>query len=308
MNIPIPDDPNYQDLRDAIRGAQCVAFIGSGPSSSHYPSWGGLVRKLCETCGIAAELADSADTATLLALADECKSRNDVAYCQCLEYEFAKPVTDIPKVYVQVAKLPFKSYITTNFDPLLKEAIQFFGRRCSGVYSPPSFKYESEGGGALYHIHGLVQPGNKVQLDSLVLTESDFKQAYSELRGTLRSFLTQVLTYESCFFLGGKLQEPELMYVSDLCHVLRKEFQPHYRNSSPPRHWILRPMVWQRDGQARDYESEQTEATTYRELGIQVVYYNPVDTDHSGLTMMLDGILQRPEVAMLSGWEPRGSL
>ena len=51
--------------------------------------------------------------------ASKCRGRNPNSYCQVLFDEFGAPDPDVPDVHLLLARMPFQSYVTTAFDPLM---------------------------------------------------------------------------------------------------------------------------------------------------------------------------------------------
>jgi hypothetical protein len=120
----VRNEPYYKDLEELVlRSRRCVAFIGSGLSMGQYPSWSALIADLCEACGLPAdaEMARSTtDPNTLAHLTDVAHDNDSEAYYQVLDTVFGHRVTDTRAAYDLLMRLPFASYVTTNFDPLLE--------------------------------------------------------------------------------------------------------------------------------------------------------------------------------------------
>ncbi len=304
----MPVDDEKEALFQAIRGGSCVAFVGSGPSRSAYPRWPDLVDRLCGACGVEPLTAEGREDADiLLGKAEECREANEAAYCDVLTAAFGTEVYDIPRIYSQLAKLQFRSYVTTNFDPMLRTALDSIPEKCDGVYVYPDLPVQKIGRGRLFHIHGLMAPGAVLNVDRIVLAKADFERAYSHEYSMVRSFLAQLFTYNSCCFIGIGLREPELRRLFLACAAVRRKLQYDWPDLTPPRHYALLPMLYRRAGGppgVRDLDAEAIEARTFDELGVNVVRYQPLDDRHLGLIQLLDECLELLTVPIRSGFEP----
>lgn len=134
-------EPHYESLRKQVLSGRCVAFLGSGLSTGLYPSWTDLVYRLCVECNAPnSEAAKSADADLLIQLADDAHSADPDMYYHVLDEEFGRWPTDTRLAYDLLMRLPFQSYVTTNFDPLLEyESRKPEHRdRSGGVHAYPS--------------------------------------------------------------------------------------------------------------------------------------------------------------------------
>lgn len=105
------------DLKESILAGRCVAYIGSGASNSCYLPWRELVTKLCEHCGSGAPRGTSFDD--LCGAAEDAKARDVDKYRGFLRCHFGRPIQQTNVIYHALLQCTFKSYLTTNFDPLL---------------------------------------------------------------------------------------------------------------------------------------------------------------------------------------------
>jgi hypothetical protein len=122
-----PDDVHrtseYEALVASVRTGNCVVFVGSGLSATAYISWNALVQRLCDACGVPyVNPTDNDDPTPLLQMADQARVANQLAYCQVLGDEFGKTIVSTRQAYHLIAQLPFSSFVTINFDPLLHSA------------------------------------------------------------------------------------------------------------------------------------------------------------------------------------------
>ena len=208
-----------------IEGGNCVAWIGSGLSKdAGYPSWFEAVEKLCLNCGLQ-ELGifNEEPAEKLMEKAENCKSTSLDKYQGTLARLYGREVTTTRHAFYLLMKLPFRGYITTNFDPLLSTAGATFGY---DLYSYPDLPLMELRGNRhpIYYIHGLALRDGKPRGDNLVFSRSEFKAAYED-SDILRSFLVQLLTYCSIFFIGCSLAEKPIHQVFQRVHRIHTQIQ-----------------------------------------------------------------------------------
>lgn len=313
MSDDLRNDPEYYNLLRLVREGSCVAFIGSGLSASKslYPSWGEVIGRLCAACDLPAPSLDELeDPDALFELADAACNRNEEAYCRVLKDAFARPVVETRRAYDLLMRLKFKSYITTNFDPLLAIESQKPEHRCSGVYRFPALPVQQIRTRAVYYIHGRIEVGVMPKPDQVVLGKRSFDQAYSDGGGTLNSFLHQVLTFEPLFFIGCSLREPPLRGVFETCRKVRMKIQREYTGHAAPSRYALLPnrLIQDKDAQSlrRDLDGEREESSRFGELDIKVVRYDPKDEKHSRIEEILDEWCALAPIDDRSGFEKGG--
>ena len=121
-------------LRELLATEQAVAFVGAGASAGLYPLWDGLIRQLADEA-VKRGLASDADRATWLRIAPHSpqqavrgikdrlgRSVYGAVLAGIFGYrtgEDGKPFTSIQRLLLE---LPFRGYVTTNYDPGLLEA------------------------------------------------------------------------------------------------------------------------------------------------------------------------------------------
>jgi len=304
-------EKSLEDVRQVILSGNCVAFIGSGLSCPPYPSWRKLVADLCNACGVSVPFdEDLNDARKLLALADDCKTKNKTSYYSKLYEIFGTPPVETRFIYRMLAKLSFCSYITSNYDPLLKSEKDHEQRNFGNIYalhSLPSHKLEDR---SIYYIHGLIDQSNRPQDGSVILSASDFLQAYDGAENGLKRLLHEAYTYKSLCFFGCSIGEPQLRYVFEQALRTRKEIESQYTGARAPDHFAIRPYAYRKDTECheayeRDYAAEQRENETFLELGIRVARYEPVNDKHSGLDREIAKWLEITPQPIRSGFEPR---
>jgi len=148
------------------------------------------------------------------------------------------------------------------------------------------------GGGAVFYLHGLIDEGMDAAAIQVVLGDQEFEDAYLEpcLTGTL----TDVLLHERVFFAGCRLSEPALDQLLLRCAGIKEDFFLSL-GLEPPRHVIalpsrrpIRPQdparLEEYELAMRRYEEDMVKAEQYyAKRGISILWYKPMDEDHTGL-------------------------
>jgi len=304
------------ELQESIRKGRCVAYIGSGASSGCYDPWDKLVNDLCAYCGSTCRVSTESSPDDYLDAAEDAKTSDVDKYHGFLGELFGRSVTLTNLIYRAMLSCNFKSYLTTNFDPLLAHEARSANPVCRKelmVY--PHLDRQHIEKRTIYYLHGLIPEHNVPVNGSIVLSRSEFERAY-EHDSSLRTFLIQTLDDDPVCFVGCRLREPPL------CHILavirkhqadRMELQRGVElpPSRPPSRYILLPKrvvirgesrVPQSDQEAMDLEEEQ-----YRKLGIHTLRYSaPTEDDHSTLRRAFEDLANLSKVQCDYGWDGGG--
>jgi len=282
MTKLICSDPNYSNLLQAVRSGKVVVFVGSGLSkAAGYQGWGQLISKLCYECGILFPSGEPVTSSQLLELADSCWKEDPEKYQKILTSEFSKPVTVMPRNYTYLYQSPFKSYVTTNFDPLLAEE----GRQGkSDIYTHKNGLDVSRlSKKSIFYIHGYVQVGKCIEANKLILTKSDFEREYNpDTSIKIISFLTQLFQFHSVVFIGCQLREEPIRKLFEICERARIELQESSEQQLP-KHYILLPNSdIKAEGIKSDKQQKEVaeyEDEWYEKNGITVVRYDKQDEE-----------------------------
>jgi tetratricopeptide (TPR) repeat protein len=282
---PAATDPPPPDLSDALRQRLAplrellhgsipnavVPFVGSGLSRG-LKSWTALLDELVNFL----PQAEQAEAREVLAqgkhvdvagLLEGSPSAGPARIQTAIVRAFKAPNEPAPPIYAEVAGLPTRHFITTNFDPWLKNAV---GRRLDQtpnvlLPSDAAALGHLDGKGAwVFHLHG-----DADKPDTCVLTASAYR---SLLSGTpaWRHAVQSLLSTRHLLFLGTSLSEPHL-------DVLLGEFEQTFQAiGGLRRHWWLgRP-------------ANVVERRRLERLGIEVVDYG----DHALLSPILAWLAQ----------------
>lgn len=308
MNTELYHDPEFESLVRIITSGDCIAFIGSGLSTSNYPSWDNLIIELCQKCDIPVPSiapGQKIDPAILMQLADEAKQRNSGAYCEVLAKQFGKPVVQTRRAYDLLMRLPFKGFITINFDPLLATESRKPEFKCNGVYKFPSLPSHMIEHRSVFYLHGYIAENTTPGPDEIILGSNDFLRAYEDANSLLPSFLTQLLTFHHILFIGCGLREEPLKRIFNRCYQIRRQIEIEYVASAPSR-YSLQPMhiiKTEKEELVRNLEFEKDENKRFEEFEIKVLRYHPKDEEHSAIEEILEKMISLKPVDIRSGFE-----
>lgn len=312
MVDPNTIDPELVDLAEriirCIRKGNSIAWIGSGFSKEEgYPDWPNSLRHLCEACGIPPlALNETPSPDKLLDMAEECKAKNQSVYQQTLAHLYGRrPHTHRPALH-HLMRLGFRGYITTNFDPLVRDVATT--HEIDEFWTYPNLTQSPLGGNArpVYYIHGMARLGNEQTGENLVLARSDFDEAYGD-NGRVKRFLEDVLAYYSVLFLGCQLKEPVMDAVFARVFEIHRQIEKTSRGRPRPERYILLPrpvrkvnesmlvqgsMEQIKEDVERDVRGELQEGEKrYSDMRIKVFHYDPTNPPgHRAIDLLIEHV------------------
>ena len=274
-------------LLPMIENGNCIVWVGSGLSkSAEYPDWKETVRELCDKCGVTLlskseeELPDK-----LIDKAEECKKADINAYHNTLANLFGGRPVNTRFAYQSLMKLPFKAYVTTNFDPLLSEAGAIEGY--DKLYSYPIFPPELGNSHSIVYVHGHARQNNQATGENLILARSDFDEAYKDI-GIAKDFVVNIFTHYPLLFLGCSLTEPVMYEVFQKVHNIHTLIKRTYPDVPLPPRYIMLPIQRQVYSEFPDENIGQVdrrgreEINRFDKMEIKVIRYEPDDLRRHG--------------------------
>lgn len=297
-------DANLEGLRDRLTGDRPpIALVGAGVSvPMGYPSWSGLIKMLHQRLGrpSLALQAKKASGQRATNWYSALKSFDKDPLWQAEAYEQALPEGDLA-AFIQetfgerplqdahrlLGQLPFRHYLTTNFDPSIELSLKEAGR-----YGDDDFTWcqqaevtkfllslHTGGGPRVAHLHGKYD-----NADSLVLTERDYVDRYIKSDDARRKLLAIFLTYP-VVFIGFSMDDP------DLSQIMREVAARLGRLEGAAHHYGI-------FGFRSLGEKEAIRRRMQEKFGVCVIFYPIVKTkdpqtgrrgeDHSGLVEILN--------------------
>lgn len=275
-----------ENLAKVLAAERPLALVGAGLSvPAGFPTWGSLLDEMEQLLPPLDEryveaLRGSGD---LLWRAEEYRRLIDErAYQQLLRNRFGTAVTLKPAdPTVTLVKLPFRHFITTNYDDVILRAHD------AAKLQPPrmlnwsreddvrAFIFSLRDGNAgrlLLHLHG-----HHSDPRTIVLTENDYTDRYVRAYDTARK-LFAIFTTERVVFVGFSLNDPDLM-------ALLREVNATMR-SDEARHFAIMGL--------EQPVSEVFERNRLRKrYGVEPVFYDNSDRTHQGLLDILKFLQQQ---------------
>lgn len=297
-----------EDLKKLILSKECVVFIGSGASCASYGSWHELVNRLCEHCGSSSRVEYDDRAEAFLAAAQDAKDEDEDAYYSFLGEYFGRRTVPPSWLYDVILSLPFESYLTVNFDPLLAlqsrtARIPFPNRfRVPATLDREAMQYRS-----IHYLHGYIEHGEAKAPEDIVLAKSEFDRAYAA-DTPLRTLLIPTLVNDPIVFIGCRLKEPVMPRVFKICKKQQQErLRQGCHGSEPPKRYIFLAKPEVRPSRAglqgeNSASSMADEETYYKDMDITPVWYDACGDDHLQLRYALERLAKLPVMTADVGW------
>jgi hypothetical protein len=219
-----PDPP--AELLEAIKDNRCAAFVGAGLSMrAGYPSWPGLLKHLVQrgkengvvTDDRAKEFeAHIGNPNDYLMVAEELSDTLGIGLFREELAKIFEEERDPTDAHLALMKIPFRMWLTTNYDRLLENAhAQVRGRGLVG------YKYDKPGDFLeklwnkkffLLKAHGTAE-----ERESMVITRKDYRTIVYRSPG-YRSALETIFNTNAVLFLGASMNDPELDLLLSFLH------------------------------------------------------------------------------------------
>ena len=283
------------ELFRAIKGRNCVAWVGAGLSRPVYDDWPSAVSKLCEACGVK-HLADSTsgtNSEILISKAEECRQANQGKYEETLAELYGRNEVRSRRAYNWLVKAPFKAYVTTNFDPLLSEAGDTAFEHNS-LFSYPLLEPADleRNCRPIFYIHGHARPNGLPSGKNLVLARSEFDQAY---QGIVGLFVQNLLLTYPIVFIGCRLSDPDIYEQMRRVHSMHMQIETKHPGYVRRARLALLPAIFRKNtgtgptsDRERDTSTESQETLRFKEFHTDVLRYDPADPEqHSEIEDML---------------------
>jgi|GEM_PF-6451562 len=270
ITSPPTNDPLLTALTERINSGTCVVIVGAGVSAGDYPLWSDLVSILKDRCGVRLEDLKSND---FLDIAEAAKKKNQTLFFSTLDDIFCKK--DHPKTlnrYHLLARIGFFSYITLNYDPLLLDTLDL--HRNINISEYPSLNNENHSNDDIFYIHGRLGPDRPAENTHIVLTRSEFDEAYDPYRSCLHSFLQTTFQNHDICFIGCDPSEQHIQYLLKAFQAFSERIHGLEDNNRPQ--WFL---LW---------DGDSDPPGKLDKCGIRLVKYSKKNKSFSGLDQVLE--------------------
>lgn len=189
-----------------LREDNAAVFIGAGLSkAAGFVDWRGLLAPIAGPLGLDVQKENDLVGLAQFHLNASAGNRNQLN--QLLIEQF----TDLPEPtenHRLLARLPIRSYWTTNYDRLIEQALKDNGKRVDAKYTVEQLALTVRGRDAVvYKMHGDIEHADKA-----VLTKDDYER-YAATHAPFITALTGDLVERTFLFLGFSFTDPNLDYV-----------------------------------------------------------------------------------------------
>jgi hypothetical protein len=302
--------PVFETLISILEVGKAIAFVGAGASAGMYPLWGRFIELLADHAvaeGKAEERdakrwkADTTSTPqqrvnTIL------RKLGEPLYRSFLRTTFGPRKGPDGRRYTAthaaLLRLPFRAYVTTNYDPALEFASAELRRESLGTGTPTweddDEVYRWRTGDVfaddcpMLWIHGYWQ-----RPAGIVLNSGEYSQAYKP--GIYRGTFKELWVRERRVFLSFGFNDPQFTFM--VGEFLRDLGDAH----AVPRHVAILGLPVEKDGRLPDPEAvrEQRESLE-ADYHLRALFYPVPDGDHSGLQVLLEHLAERCSIAGLA--------
>jgi len=215
-----------------LRAGNVLAWIGAGLSIGiGYPSWETLICKMAENIDSAqwgnSDLQDWAIKTAGNApewVAEVLSQTNRKEYCDALLSEFGQNIKKTSDTHALLALLPFRGYITTNYDALIENSIEIFTNYKPYVYTSSNAKAlltKELNQKFVYKVHGSIKEGMK----DVILTETDYYALLHD--GVYGKIISSMLSKYTLVGFGYSLRD------RDFRSILNERYEL-FKNDCPP--------------------------------------------------------------------------
>jgi hypothetical protein len=270
---------NLNELIKQIGLGQCCVFVGAGLSKgAGYPLLGVLIDELKKAVEEKAkENLDSNPSDLPLQIEKIRISLGEDRYrTELLKIFDSDNKYGFLEVHQIVSSIPFSSWITTNYDSCLENAMRALYVQPQVDFfpdlDPTLLRY-----GHIFHIHGVIRPNDeKDYFKSIILSRSDYDYAYKQ-DSVLCGFLQDLFRWRTVVFTGYSLNDPELVSVMRTAKIELEqrgeyEYMAKIGKRKPLHHFII----------IHEDDMKQTELIS--ELELLPIYFTGDKDVYSGLT------------------------
>jgi hypothetical protein len=243
--------------------------------------------------------------------AQDAKDCNENRYYQVLGERFGTQTDRTSEIYAALVNLPFKSYVTTNYDPKLARAARQARLECTfPIMAYPKLDRAVIRDRTIYYLHGYIDEDTIPEPGTIVLARSEFDEAYDP-HSSLVAFLGPMLDDDPICFIGCGLREPMLEQLFKYCkerqarRIQLIERQGCRPTNPPPRYIFLaksNTLVDRQVGTLIDQELHRQTEERFETFGIKVVWYAPQGSSHAQLRAAFEQLAELPSIAPDHGW------
>jgi hypothetical protein len=285
----IEDEEVYDELRNALNSKELILFAGAGLSAQaktddgrHPPSWRGLLEGMVAYCRHkhwidplhAEEIQNLINAGYLIDAGQELQEVLQPSHLQqCVgEVTFCN-LAKTGEVHDLVVQIPFRVYLTTNYDELIEGAYRahagvnlkkFYERTIEGVFD--AFRERKN---FIIKLHGDISDPS-----SIILGERSYERLLYA-NNAYRSCLESIFFVSSVLFIGFGAADPDIERIISKVGAF---------DGRSKRHWMLVPK-----GSFPLLRAKRL----WTDKGITIIQYER-DPSHSGLLTFLKALSTLP--------------
>ena len=195
MDIP-------QELVKQIAEGNGLLFVGAGLSmAAGLPGWSELLAPLCERVGC------PPDTEPLLVAQHYETKYGRHALIRYIVERTQEPQIAPTRNHLLLARLPVRTWVTTNYDNLLELTLQQTSKPYQKIVRDQDLSYARADVITLVKLHG-----DSEQPDSIVITQDDYR-AYFRTHPAVKRWLTSLLVDKTFLFIGYGIHDPDFNQI-----------------------------------------------------------------------------------------------
>lgn len=270
-----------------------VLFLGAGVSkSTNMPDWYELLKGMCASNGWKPEDIEkliqeyngsdivlgrlirlllnlkSTDSEYMRRIRDNLYSGNTLK-------EESKLVDTLCKL-IKTGKV--ESIITYNYDDIMEYSLRKKGQKCYPVCGNNT----PENMFPIYHIHGYIPRDDKsLNLSTPILSEETYHDIYADSYDWSNIEQLHAMNRRTCFFIGLSMRDPNLRRLLDISHR---------KSDGTCRHFLFLPKGNFFEDRRKDDEVLDAQMRMFKELGLNVIWYDNNNGNHEQLPIILEKI------------------
>jgi hypothetical protein len=262
-----------------LREDNAAVFLGAGLSkSAGFVDWIELLSPIAKQLGLDARRESDLVSVAQYHVNANAANRHELNQILIDHFSDLGEPTENHKI---LARLPIRTYWTTNYDRLIEKALESGGKRVDAKYTNEQLATTKRGRDAVvYKMHGDIEHPDKA-----VLTKDDYER-YHRTHGPFITALAGDLVEQTFLFLGFSFTDPNLDYVLGR---IRARFEQNQR-----RHFCLTKHRTQLPGEAlADFQYAQNKQLLITQdllrFNIKTIFVN----DYTQITEILRAIEDR---------------
>lgn len=216
-----------------------AVFAGAGLSmSAGYVSWSELLKPIANELNLKVEKEYDLISLAQYYLNENCGNRSELN--RRLVEEFTEH-TDVTQNHKILARLPIKTYWTTNYDKLIENSLREQSKKPDVKYTKHHLSLTIPKRDAIvYKMHGDID-----HPDNAILTKDDYESYHIKMDLYLSALQGDLLT-KTFIFLGFSFTDPNLDYILSRVRLAGKSTNRHYA--------ILKRVQKENDEEEADFE------------------------------------------------------